>query len=778
MGVGRPGVFEQLLAAEDQLAARRVGPQDERFDLHARAVGRAVDDPGRIPVEFVVRDIADHVAVRHDHPVGAYLRDDRVAAVAFAQAGLRPEGLPVVEQADPADAVTLFGAYADPAAVAEQALGDVIGHFGPLQFDFDQPFLLQGPQFARPGGVGHHLKVVFGPRFETVRNGVAVRGETLQHSLRRRETRDERLDRFARLGPAGGVGFQNAENPVVADPDFVLPHVAHLHPDALPFGNAGEGVPGVDRRLRQPEKGLSVRPSDPYGDPLAGREGDVAGHREGVTADGKEPEHLAGPPEYDPGLPVLEEHLGVERQTLVESLDTVGDQTFELEFRIAVLEKAADAHLGLERVFPEVVVQRVGQLLRVEVERAGALVDRGSDLGRGRDFRRGDFAAEDVAFRQPVIDRFVEQLEQEMALLVVASDHLHPQRLVREVDPVAEAFHAVGDRVPVDGVDLAAIAYGESVAGDVVDMDRDRVPDIERQRVEGDRGVVRYGVERVPEPARLLVAGFRKELRPDFHAAAVGGGDLAAAETLVVVRKRLFVDQSVVSAEGDEQAEIDRPVDIGIETFAFRGLDGSGTHRIQADRFVDIGFQSVEIRIVPALRFDPLARQQPEEVLARAVLRVEREMAAVARGVNPEASARKGVGGQFALQPLHVRRGQSDFECRMFADRGDELVERLLHGLLLRDRVAPGGCPGGDLHLDEGSVGVARRVRVGDGDQLVESAVEVAAAADAAHAPQQSVGRGGGADGLQGIPILHVRFRLKGFVPGRGSGGDTTCPWR
>lgn len=152
-------------------------------------------------------------------------------------------------------------------------------------------------------------------------------------------------------------------------------------------------------------------------DPLAGREGDVAGHREGVTADGKEPEHLAGPPEYDPGLPVLEEHLGVERQTLVESLDTVGYQTFELEFRIAVLEKAADAHLGLERVFPEVVVQRVGQLLWVEVERAGALVDRGSDLGRGRDFRRGDFAAEDVAFRQPVIDRFVEQLEQEMALL-------------------------------------------------------------------------------------------------------------------------------------------------------------------------------------------------------------------------------------------------------------------------------------------------------------------------------------------------------------------------
>lgn len=90
------------------------------------------------------------------------------------------------------------------------------------------------------------------------------------------------------------------------------------------------------------------------------------------------------------------------------------------------------------------------------------------------------------------------------------------------------------------------------------------------------------------------------------------------------------MDQSVVSAEGDEQAEIDRPVDIDIETFAFRGLDGSGTHRIQADRFVDIGFQSVEIRIVPALRFDPLARQQPEEVLARAVLRVEREMAAVA----------------------------------------------------------------------------------------------------------------------------------------------------
>lgn len=82
-----------------------------------------------------------------------------------------------------------------------------------------------------------------------------------------------------------------------------------------------------------------------------------------------------------------------------------------------MLEKAADAHLGLERVFPEVVVQRVGQLLWVEVERAGALVDRGSDLGRGRDFRRRDFAAEDVAFRQPVIDRFVEQLEQEMALL-------------------------------------------------------------------------------------------------------------------------------------------------------------------------------------------------------------------------------------------------------------------------------------------------------------------------------------------------------------------------
>jgi len=70
------------------------------------------------------------------------------------------------------------------------------------------------------------------------------------------------------------------------------------------------------------------------------------------------------------------------------------------------------------------------------------------------------------------------------------------------------------------------------------------------------------------------------------------------------------VDQSVVSAEGDEQAEIDRPVDIDIETFAFRGLDGRGTHRIQADRFVDIGFQSVEVRIVPALRFDPLARKR------------------------------------------------------------------------------------------------------------------------------------------------------------------------
>ena len=236
------------------------------------------------------------------------------------------------------------------------------------------------------------------------------------------------------------------------------------------------------------------------------------------------------------------------------------------------------------------------------------------------------------------------------------------------------------------------------------------------------------------------------------------------------------MDQAVVSAEGDEQSEIDRPVDIDIEAFAFRGLDGRRTHRIQTDRFVDIGFQSVEVRVVPALRFDPLARQQMEKVLARAVLRVEREVAAVARGVDPEASARRGRGGQLASQPLHVRRGQSDFERRTFADRGDELVERLLHGLLLRNRVVPGGRPGGDLHLDEGSVGIARRVRVGDGDQLVESAVEVAAAADAAHAPQQSVGRGGGTDGLQGIPILHVRFRLKGFVPGRGSGGDTTCP--
>ena len=123
VGVGRPGVFEQCLAAEDQLAARRVGPQDERFDLHARAVGRAVDDPGRIPVEFVVRDMADHVAVRHDHPVGAYLRDDRVAAVAFAQAGLRPEGLPVVEQADPADAVTLFGALRGPSRLPSGGAG-------------------------------------------------------------------------------------------------------------------------------------------------------------------------------------------------------------------------------------------------------------------------------------------------------------------------------------------------------------------------------------------------------------------------------------------------------------------------------------------------------------------------------------------------------------------------------------------------------------------------------------------------------------------------------
>ena len=240
VGVGRPGVFEQRLPAEDQLSARRVGPQDERFDLHARAVGRAVDDPGRIPVEFVVRNIADHVAVRHDHPVGAYLGDDRVAAVAFAQSGLRPKGLPVVEQADPAHAVALFGAHADPAAVAEQALGDVTGHFGPLQFDFEQPFLLQGPQFARPGRVGHHLKVVFGSRFEAVRNGVVIRAETLQHRLRRRETRDERLDRFASLGPAGGMGFQDAENPVVADPDSVLPNVAHLHPDPLPLGDAGE----------------------------------------------------------------------------------------------------------------------------------------------------------------------------------------------------------------------------------------------------------------------------------------------------------------------------------------------------------------------------------------------------------------------------------------------------------------------------------------------------------------------------------------------------------
>ena len=178
--------------------------------------------------------------MRHDHPVGAYLGDDRVAAVAFAQSGLRPEGLSVVEQADPAHAVALFGAHADPAAVAEQALGDVIGYFGPLQFDFEQPFLLQGPQFARPGGVGHHLKVVFGSRFEAVRNGVVIRAETLQHRFRRRETRDERLDRFASLGLAGGMGFQDAENPVVADPDSVLPNVAHLHPDPLPLGDAGE----------------------------------------------------------------------------------------------------------------------------------------------------------------------------------------------------------------------------------------------------------------------------------------------------------------------------------------------------------------------------------------------------------------------------------------------------------------------------------------------------------------------------------------------------------
>ena len=124
--------------------------------------------------------------------------------------------------------------------MAEQALGDVTGHFGPLHFDFEQPFLLQGPQFARPGRVGHHLKVVFGSRFEAVRNGVVIRAETLQHRLRRRETRDERLDRFAGLGPAGGMGFQDAENPVVADPDSVLPNVAHLHPDPLPLGDAGE----------------------------------------------------------------------------------------------------------------------------------------------------------------------------------------------------------------------------------------------------------------------------------------------------------------------------------------------------------------------------------------------------------------------------------------------------------------------------------------------------------------------------------------------------------
>lgn len=101
------------------------------------------------------------------------------------------------------------------------------------------------------------------------------------------------------------------------------------------------------------------------------------------------------------GLLVLEEHFGVERQTVVEGPDTFDDQTFELELRVAVFEKAADAHFGFERVFPEITGQREGQLLRVEVERARASVDRGSDLRRVGDFRRGDFAAEDVAFRQP-----------------------------------------------------------------------------------------------------------------------------------------------------------------------------------------------------------------------------------------------------------------------------------------------------------------------------------------------------------------------------------------
>ena len=99
----------------------------------------------------------------------------------------------------------------------------------------------------------------------------------------------------------------------------------------------------------------------------------------------------------------------------------------------------------------------------------------------------------------------------------------------------------------------------------------------------------------------------------------------------------------------------------------------------------------------------------------------------------------------------------------MFADRGDELVERLLHGLLLRDRVAPGGCPGGDLHLDEGSVGVARRVRVGDGDQLVESAVEVAAAADAAHAPQRRCGW------VAGNSYSPCAFSVEGVCAGSGA---------
>lgn len=83
-------------------------------------------------------------------------------------------------------------------------------------------------------------------------------------------------------------------------------------------------------------------------------------------------------------------------------------------------------------------------------------------------------------------------------------------------------------------------------------------------------------------------------------------------------------------------------------------------------------------------------------------------------------------------------------------------------------RVAARGCPGGDLHLDEGSVGVARRVRVGDGDQLVESAVEVAAGRRrCTRAP--AIGRQGRRCGwVAGNSYSPCAFSVEGVCAGSG----------